>query len=83
MTVTLVAAEPSPTEIGLSESVTAVGAASLSMIVRVAVPDASPAAVPVNSTVSSLSSRLSSVGSKLSVAVPEVWRWRDRDVEAR
>ena len=42
------------------------------MIVRVAVPDASPAAVPVNSTVSSLSSRLSSVGSKLSVAVPLV-----------
>ena len=72
MTVTLVAAEPSPTEIGLSDSVTAVGAASLSVIVRVAVPDPRPVAVPVNSTVSSPSAKLSSAGSKLSVAVPLV-----------
>ena len=72
VTVMSVAGSPSLTEFGLRERVTAVGAESLSVIVSVSVPGVSPLAVPVRMTVSSPSARVSSVGSKLSVAVPEV-----------
>ena len=70
--VTVVAAAPSPTEFGLSESVTAVGAVSLSVMVRVAEPEVRPVAAPVSTTVSSPSGRVSSVGSNERVAVPLV-----------
>ena len=46
--------------------------ASLSMIVSVALPEVRPPTAPVRTTVSLPSARLSSVGSKLSVAVPRV-----------
>ena len=57
---------------GASESLTAVDAESLSVIVSVASPDVRPLRPPVRMTVSSPSYTLSSVGSKLSVAVPRV-----------
>ena len=72
VTVTIVADALSPTAPGFSDSVTAVGAASSSVMVRVAVPAVSPVAVPVRITVSSPSARPSPVGSKDSVAVPLV-----------
>ena len=46
VTVMLVAASPSPTELGLSERLTAVGAESLSVIVSVAVPPSGPLPCP-------------------------------------
>ena len=72
VTVTAVAVALSPTAPGFSDRVTAVGAASSSVMVRVAVPAVSPVAVPVRITVSSPSARLSPLGSKDSVAVPLV-----------
>ena len=70
VTVTIVAF--SPTTFGLSDRVTAVGAGSSSVIVRVAAPASSPSALPVRITVSSPSARPSPLGSKDSVAVPLV-----------
>ena len=69
---TAVAVALSPTTFGFNDSVTAVGAASSSVIVSVAVPEVSPVAVPVRITVSSPSARLSPLGSKDSCAVPLV-----------
>ena len=63
----------SATDVGETARLTAVGAPSLSVIVSVAVPAVRlrlEGAVPVRTTVSSSSSMVSSVGSKLSVAVP-------------
>ena len=59
-----VAAADSPTELGFSASVIAVGAGSSSVMVSVAVPEVSPVALPVRITVSLPSARLSPVGSK-------------------
>ena len=72
VTVMSVAAAPSSTVLGLSESVTAIGAMSLSVMVRVAEPEVRPVAAPVRTTVSSPSTRISSVGSNERVAVPLV-----------
>ena len=72
VTVTVVAVALSPTALGFSDSITAVGAVSSSVMVSVAVPASSPAALPVRITVSSPSARLSPLGSKDSVAVPLV-----------
>ena len=72
VTVTAVDAALSPTAAGFSERVTAVGGGSSSMMVRVAMPEVSPATVPVRMTVSSPSARPSPLGSKDSVAVPLV-----------
>ena len=72
VTVTAVAAALSPTAAGSNDSVTAVGAGSSSVIVRVAVPEVSPDTLPVRMTVSSPSARPSPLGSKDSVAVPVV-----------
>ena len=65
-----VAAALSPTAAGFSDSVTAVGAGSSSVMVRVAMPEVSPSTMPVRMTVSSPSARLSPLGSKDSVPVP-------------
>ena len=54
---------------GLSVSVTAVGAASSSVIVSVAVPEVRSGVLPVSITVSSPSARLSPVGSNDRVVV--------------
>ena len=70
VTVTAVADALSPTAVGFSDRVTAVGAASSSVMVSVAVPAVSPVALPVRITVSSPSARLSPLGSKDSCAVP-------------
>ena len=72
VTVTPVAVALSPTAAGFNDSVTAVGAASSSVMVSVAVPEVNPAALPVRITVSSPSARPSPVGSKDSCAVPLV-----------
>ena len=73
VTVMSVSAADSPTELGFSASVTAVGAGSSSVMVSVAVPAVSPVVeLPVRMTVSSPSARLSGLGSKDSVAVPLV-----------
>ena len=68
-----VASAFSAAEAGLTARVTPVGAASLSVIVSVAVPAVRlrlDGAEPVSTTVSSSSAKSSSIGSKLSVAVP-------------
>ena len=68
-----VASAFSAAEAGFTARVTAVGAASLSVIVSVAVPAVRlrlEGAEPVSTTVSSPSAKSSSSGSKLSVAVP-------------
>ena len=73
VTVTAVAAAVlSPTAVGFSDSITAVGAVSSSVIVSVAAPASSPATLPVRITVSLPSYRPSPVGSNDSVAVPLV-----------
>ena len=72
VTVTVVAVALSPTAIGLSDRVTAVGAVSSSVMVSVAVPAVRPVALPVRITVWSPSARLSPLGSNDSVAVPLV-----------
>ena len=72
VTVTAVAAALSPTAAGFSDRETAVGAASSSVMVSVAVPEVSPVALPVRMTVSPPSARPSPLGSKDSVAVPVV-----------
>ena len=72
VTVTAVAAALSPTAAGFSDSVTAVGAVSSSVIVSVAVSAVRPVALPVRMTVSLPSYRPSPVGSNDSVAVPLV-----------
>ena len=69
VTVTVVAAADSPTVLGFKDSITAVGAASSSVMVSVAVPAVSPVTLAVRIIVSSPSARPSPVGSKDSVAV--------------